>query len=444
MRIRGETIKFATTLKKENKIREKILLEDIDHLERIQDETGTDSKLMEDKKLELQKLRENRIKGQMVRSHLQWLDQGEKPTNFFCKLETKNFVDKTIKKIQTADGSVITEQHQILKEVQKFYSNLFKSKDNSLGTSDISEMPELQNIKKISQPNLGREMSTNELGNVLKKMKNNKSPGIDGLSVDFLKVFWGKLKNHITDAINVSYNKGILPVSWRQSIITCLPKGDKARQFLKNWRPISLLCAVYKLASGVLAERMKPYLNNLISKTQTGYIKGRYIGESIRTVYDLMNFTEKYNIPGMIMLIDFEKAFDSVSWKFLYSTLALFGFDKAFIDWIKLFNNNATAFVLQCGVLSDPIHIGRGCRQGDPISPYLFLLVAEILNIMIVNNISIKGICVGTQALKMTQFADDTTLLLDGSQSSLQTALNIMELFGSLSGLKMNTKKKLK
>ena len=98
----------------------------------------------------------------------------------------------------------------------KFYSNLFKSKDNSFGISDISEMPELQNIKKISQPNLGREMSTNELGNVLKKMKNNKSSGIDGLSADFLKVFWGKLKNHITDAINVSYNKGILPVSWRR------------------------------------------------------------------------------------------------------------------------------------------------------------------------------------------------------------------------------------
>ena len=119
----------------------------------------------------------------------------------------------------------------------------------------------------------------------------------------------------------------------------------------------------------------------------------------------------------------------------------LFGFVKAFIDWIKLFNNNATAFVLQCSILSDPIHIGCGCSQGDPISPYLFLLVAKILNIMIVNNISIKGICVGTQALKMTQFADDTTLLLDGSQSSLETALNIMELFGSLSGLKMNTEK---
>ena len=154
-----------------------------------------------------------------------------------------------------------------------------------------------------------------------------------------------------------------------------------------------------------------------------------------------MHLTEKKKIPGLLMLIDFEKAFDSVSWNFLYSTLALFGFDEAFISWIKLFNNNITAFVLQCGVLSDPIHIGRCCRQGDPISPYLFLLVVEVLNILIENNIDVRGICVGAYSFKMTQFADDTTLLLDGSQKSLQTALNILELFGSLSGLKMNTEK---
>ena len=77
-------------------------------------------------------------------------------------------------------------------------------------------------------------------------------------------------------------------------------------------------------------------------------------------------------------------------------------FDKAFTDWIKLFNNNASAFVLHCGILSDPIHIGHGCRQEDPILPYLFLLVAEILNIMIENKISIRGICVGEKGFKMT------------------------------------------
>ena len=389
----------------------------------------------------MQKLRENKVKGQMVRAHLQWLDQGEKPTSFFCKLETKNYVDKIIKRIQTPDGSIITEQSKILQKVQEFYSKLFDNKENSLKSMATSKIPELQYFKKIDSSNLGREISTDKLGKALKKMKNNKSPGIDGISADFLKVFWGKLKYHIKMELTTHMLKVHYLFLGAKSIITCLPKDNKPRQFLKNWRPISLLCAVYKLISGVIAERIKPCLDKIISKSQTGFIKGRCIGENIRTVYDLMHLTEKKKIPGLLMLIDFEKAFDSVSWNFLYSTLALFGFDEAFISWIKLFNNNMTAFVLQCGVLSDPIHIGRGCRQGDPISPYLFLLVAEVLNILIENNIDIRGICVGAYSFKMTQFADDTTLLLDGSQKSLQTALNILELFGSLSGLKMNTEK---
>ena len=110
------------------------------------------------------------------------------------------------------------------------------------------------------------------------------------------------------------------------------------------------------------------------------------------------------------MLIDFEKAFDSVSWSFLYKVLDFFGFDNDFINWIKLFNNNVIAYVIQCGFLSDPIPVKRGCRQGDPIAPYLFLLVAEILSRIIENSSSIKGITIGKHNYKLTQFADDTTI----------------------------------
>ena len=107
----------------------------------------TDPKVQQDFQ-GLQKLRENKVKGQMVRAHLQWLDQGEKPTSFFCKLETKNYVDKTIKRIQTPDGSIITEQSKILQKVQEFYSKLFDNKDNSLKSMATSKIPELQYFKK--------------------------------------------------------------------------------------------------------------------------------------------------------------------------------------------------------------------------------------------------------------------------------------------------------
>ena len=232
-----------------------------------------------------------------------------------------------------------------------------------------------------------------------------------------------------------------MSTSLRQSIITCLPKGHKDRTNLKNWRPISLLCVVYKMASAAIAERIKPYLNTIISRSQTGYLSGRFIGESTRLVYDLMHHVESDNLPGLLVQIDFEKAFDSISWGFLYQVLDYFAFDKKLIKWIKLFNNDINAFVLQCGNLSKPIAINRGCRQGDPIAAYLFILATEILKLLLDKDHNIKGINIGKHNFKVTQFADDTTLFLDGSRCSLQAALNVLETFGSFSGLKMNSEK---
>ena len=123
------------------------------------------------------------------------------------------------------------------------------------------------------------------------------------------------------------------------------------------------------------------------------------------------------------MLIDFEKTFDSISWKFMYNTLKLLGFSENFIYWIKLMNTDLIYSILQARVKSDFCPIERGCKQGDPIAPYLFLLCRQILHYLIEVNIEIKGIINDSVEIKITQFADDTTLVLDGSQSSLKAAL---------------------
>lgn len=234
---------------------------------------------------------------------------------------------------------------------------------------------------------------------------------------------------------------GQLPVSQRLGIISCLPKGDKPRQFLKNWRPITLLNVLYKVISGCISYRIKSTLDLLISNTQTGFIQGRYIGENTRFIYDLMSYTEINNLPGLLMLIDFEKAFDSVPWSFLYKVLHFFGFGNNIIKWVKILNTNFKASILQSGFLSQQFEIQRGCRQGDPVAPYLFILCAEILAILIKQNKDIRGIFVYDREHKISQYADDTSLILDGSASSLFNALETLELFSKISGLQVNSSK---
>ena len=188
---------------------------------------------------------------------------------------------------------------------------------------------------------------------------------------------------------------------------------DKPRQYLKNWRPITLLNIIYKIASGVVANRIKQYLPKLINEDQTGFISGRYIGENTRLLYDVLHFTEKENIPGLLLLVDFEKAFDTVSWSCIEQTLKYFNFGESIINWIKLFQNNIYSSINQGGNLSESIPICRGCRQGDPASSYIFVLCAELLAARIRNNQEIKGIKLGKKEIKLSLFADDTTLILD-------------------------------
>ena len=269
-------------------------------------------------------------------------------------------------------------------------------------------------------------------------MKHDKSPGLSGFSAEFFKVFWRQLGIFVLRSLNLGYEIGELSITQRQGIITCIPKENKPKQFLKNWRPLTLLDTVYKIASGAIANRIKLVIDKLIDKDQTGFIKGRYIGENTRLVYDLMKHTEQKNIPGLLLLIDFEKAFDSLSWSFIQKALTFLNFGYSLRRWIHTFYSNITSAIIQCGYLSAFFSISCGCRQGDPLSPYLFIICAEFLSNSIRKNKKIKGIFSNDTEFKVTQFADDTTLFLDSSKESLNSTLEELEKFAEISGLKIN------
>ena len=190
---------------------------------------------------------------------------------------------------------------------------------------------------------------------------------------EFFKKFWPQLGDFFLASINSNFDKDKLSQSQTDGVITCLPKSGKERNQIKNWRPISLLNTTYKLISLCITKRLRPLLNNTISSEQKGFIEGRSISDCTRLMCDIIFEIEKQNKDGLILLVDFEKAFDSLSWKYRHHILPKYNIGLNFIKWISLFQKNSQSRVLLNGHLSDPFKLERGCRQGDPISPYILI-----------------------------------------------------------------------
>ena len=204
-----------------------------------------------------------------------------------------------------------------------------------------------------------------------------------------------------------------------------IPKKDKALNELKNWRPLTLLSCEYKIASK--ASRLKFELSDLIDHDQTGFLKGRSIAENICLINNVISYTHLKDIPGLLLFIDFEKAFVTIEWTFLRKALEHFGFGSSLINWINLFYSDIQSCIMNNGWSGSFFSLGRGIRQGCLLSPHLFILFVEVLAIAIRGGNEIKG-----------QYADDTTMILDGSQASLERSFALLDSFGQLSGLRFN------
>ena len=248
----------------------------------------------------------------------------------------------------------------------------------------------------------------------LNKMKKNKSPGMDGITTEFYQAFWPLLGNLLVDVFNESYELGKLPDSQRKSVMSLIFKrGDE--DDISNYRPISLTNTDYRILAFTLAERMQKILGDIISNDQTAYVKGRYMGTNIRLVSDAIDYYDLLNKSGLLLMEDFQKAFDSLDWHFLFKTLNVFNFGQSFIKWIDVIYNKPEACVKNNGYLSDFFNISRGVRQGCPVSALLFLLCVEILGIKIRESNLLQGFHFDhmQKPIKLAQYADDCILFIN-------------------------------
>ncbi|KAL9982663.1 hypothetical protein ACROYT_G004734 [Oculina patagonica] len=443
--IRAHTILHSKKRAKERVEKERNLQNELDKAKKTLDKTLSDSNTFHyhAAREKLEAFYEEKTKGIIIRARARWHEHGEKSTKYFLNLEKRNHVKKCIRKLYI-NGAINTDPTYILREQERFYCDLYKSGNNDpdIALKRSTFLGDL-NIPKLSEEQKRAcegKISLEECSCLLDSFRDNKTPGNDGIPIEFYKKFWPLIGDSFIRCANECFEKGELSCSQKQAVITLIEKKGKDRSLLENWRPISLVNVDTKIMSKVIASRIKNVLPEIIHHNQTGYVKDRFIGETIRSIYDVMDYTVEENIPGLMIFIDFKKAFDSVEWDFLLKCLEAFNFGPDFIRWVKTFYKNIQSCTINNGTASRYFTLERGVRQGDPLFPYLFILVVETLAIAMRQNKSIKGIMIENEETKLLQYADDTTAVLSDINSA-ETLFELLDSFKAISGLEINCTK---
>jgi exonuclease III len=451
--IRRECILFSTKLKKERNLVEREVEEKLEELEGMRDvqiDNKLDVREIEEEiskyRAELDKTIKQKCRGAAIRSKCKNYEFGEKATRYFLNLEKQKGEKQSINSLLKEDGTTTFDQKEILNEQFKFYKNLYANKDIALENTAEESWEKLFQLDSPKVDMEDHEELTNpiteeEIRKIVSKCPTEKSPGIDGFTHEFYKHFWEDIKHLLIATYNESLERGRLCISQCRGVISLLPKEGKDVRLLKNWRPITLLNNDYKYLAKAISLRCRDILPYIIGEDQNGFVKGRLIGCNIIRLLDIIETCKEEDIEGLLVNIDIEKAFDSVSWRFLYEALKYFNFPETFINWVKCLYNEGEICTINNGHASEFIKLGRGMRQGCPLSPILFVICIELLSIYVKNNKEVEGLHIKGETHLISQFADDTSFFIQPNLTNLENLLQQLETFGLISGLKVNIEK---
>ena len=340
---------------------------------------------------------------------------------------------------------LVNTDHEILTICTEFYRNLYYGGNSpSCKLSNFSTPALTCYLSDEDRSHLAAEITKEDLEEALQKMKKGKSPGADGLTVEFYRKYWPLIGKLVYNSITFAQHQGEFTFDQRQGILKLLPKPHKDPRFVSHLRPITLLNVDYKLFTEVLADRLKLVLPQIIHTDQNGFIKNRFLGNNLLDVQTLIALAEETQDDNSVLLsLDIEKAFDSVRWDYLKMVLWRFGFLEQFIDWISLTHKNAHVCILNKGFLSDPILIKQGLAQGCGLSPFLFILAIEGLANTLRNDPRIPGFEVGGMTKKVSLVADNSLLSFIGSTEVITRVKMVLDSFSNISGLHLNYDKSI-
>ncbi|CAL8136353.1 unnamed protein product [Prunus armeniaca] len=327
-----------------------------------------------------------------------------------------------------------------------YFENIF----TSCNPTNISEIMGCVHRKVTTQHNeaLLREVSTEEIWVAVQSLHPTKSPGPDGYTGSFIHQFWDVIGPDINGMVKSFFHSGRLYKKINHTHIVLIPKVGNPRK-MTQWRPIALCNTVYKIISKILTLRLKKVLPSVVSSNQSAFIEDRLITDNILIVHEILHSLKSEIRAGSASLaikLDMAKAYDRVEWVFLDAMMRQLGFDPTFCQWIMECISTITYSILINGEATTPILPSRGLRQGDPLSPFLFLICAEGLSALLHRQEErggLHGFQLRPHGLSISHlfFADDSVIFCRTDEHEVSGLKHILECYAKGSGQCINFEK---
>ena len=366
--------------------------------------------------------------------------EGDACTKFFHQQAKGRRRRNLILHLQKPNGELTWEHNEKEAIIFQFFSEILGTKRARLHTLDWERL----DLPRLNEPFMDQPFTEDEIKKVVMELPAQKAPGPDGFTGTFYKVCWLIIKNDVIAALNSFYDLCVGPLDKLNGAnIVLIPKSDLAER-PGDFRPISLIHSFGKLITKALATRLSPHIGRLISVAQSDFVKRRCIHDNFMYVRNLARAYHRKKTPALLFKLDISKAFDTVSWEYILELLQHRGFSQKWCDWLASLFRTSHSTVLLNGVPGRQIIHARGLRQGDPLSPFLFILAIDTLQ-KVLDIATEDGFLSPLRGrhpkLRLSLYADDAVIFINPIQEEVRALLRILDQFGSTTGLRLNLAK---
>nr|GEV41831.1 RNA-directed DNA polymerase, eukaryota [Tanacetum cinerariifolium] len=366
------------------------------------------------------------------------------------KQADQELINKRIQTMNSLQDLEMLEVYEVAQKVKikwsikgdensRFFHAMLNKKRNQQAIRGI-----LKDVNVEQLIDLERDVSKEEIKRAVWDCGSDKSPGPDGFTFGFYRRFWDIIEFDVVEAVYHFFTFGSFPKGGNASFIALIPKLHDAR-VVKDFRPFCLIGSVYKIVAKILANRLVEILGDLVHEVQSAFIANRQILDGPFILDELIHWCKSKKMQSMLFKVDFEKAYDSVRWDYLDDILNKFGFGLKWRMWISNCLTSSKGSILVNGIPTKEFYFHKCLKQGDPLSPFLFLLIMETLHMPfqnLVNAHMFTGISVDSDLqISHLFYADDVIFTGQWSDGNINTIIQALDCFHKASGLRLNLQK---